>query len=690
LFQDSLQICARSPADRPMYGFMIERNIWYLPTLTMGFGAQMVRRFKTYGPKGSKRVESDLAHPIDRAPDGTDLSGQPDRWMAAFDSPEFLSAIRMLRRFTLAKWIVRPDGKPVVVHLPDEKVVIDVPGLGRGTYQAGEVRFSGRTYPAPEIHTGVAFVNVGAQATEDARTQMLLQDRRVAMYIDYPDLAEAGEKFGLPNLGITSVPAGPAGSFAGIGGNFGSLNAALAKDPVKARLAWQTLAYRASQTYRLRSVGQKVREGKGLYEDPALLLAGGYASVLDQIPPDMIRGRQGIGRTGYPEPYAPQWDRLATKFLLPAYERALKDENAPYEKEFKLAAENINREWNFAAKDFSGADQSAWITTGVYGLFIAFGFGAWMTFCGLASRHQVAETVPKNARPGRWRTASLLIAPAGLLVCLFAYYPIFQGLLLAFKDYRIAGGSEWVGLANFIELARSERTLQTLRTSLYYLVLSVGLGFFLPVILAILLSEIPRAKLFFRTVFYLPATISGIVMALLWKKLLDPTPVGILNQLLALVHIGPQTWLQSTSLAMPTIICIGIWAGTGPGTLIYLAALKSVPDELYEAAELDGARWTHRLNMITLRFLKPLLVINFVGAVIGAFQASQNIFVLTGGGPDFSTQTFALEIFMQAFIFLKFGYAAAMAWVMATLLIAFTIWQLRILRQVEFRRADVE
>jgi multiple sugar transport system permease protein len=141
---------------------------------------------------------------------------------------------------------------------------------------------------------------------------------------------------------------------------------------------------------------------------------------------------------------------------------------------------------------------------------------------------------------------------------------------------------------------------------------------------------------------------------------------------------------------MPTIICIGIWAGTGPGTLIYLAALKSVPDELYEAAELDGARWTHRLSMITMRFLKPLLVINFVGAVIGAFQASQNIFVLTGGGPDFSTQTFALEIFMQAFIFLKFGYAAAMAWVMATLLIAFTIWQLRILRQVEFRRADVE
>jgi len=127
-----------------------------------------------------------------------------------------------------------------------------------------------------------------------------------------------------------------------------------------------------------------------------------------------------------------------------------------------------------------------------------------------------------------------------------------------------------------------------------------------------------------------------------------------------------------------------------PGTLIYLAALKSVPEDLYEAAELDGAGWLTKMNQITLKYLKPLLVINLVGAVIGAFQASQNILVLTGGGPNFKTQTFALEIFMQAFFFMKFGYATALAWIMGALMIGFTVWQLRILRQVEFRRANVD
>lgn len=94
--------------------------------------------------------------------------------------------------------------------------------------------------------------------------------------------------------------------------------------------------------------------------------------------------------------------------------------------------------------------------------------------------------------------------------------------------------------------------------------------------------------------------------------------------------------------------------------------------------------------MVTLRYLRPLLIINLVGAVIGAFQASQNILILTGGGPNFKTQTFALEIFMQAFVFMKFGYATALAWIMGALLIGFTVWQLRILRQVEFRRANVD
>jgi len=147
----------------------------------------------------------------------------------------------------------------------------------------------------------------------------------------------------------------------------------------------------------------------------------------------------------------------------------------------------------------------------------------------------------------------------------------------------------------------------------------------------------------------------------------------------------PIKWLTNEKIAMPAVILPFVWAGAGPGCLIYLAALKSVPEDLYEAADVDGAGMWSKLWHITIPTLKPLIIINFVGATIGSFMSMQNILVMTGGASN--TMVMGLKIWMEAYVFLNFGYATALAWILGSLLIGFTVFQLNILRKVEFRKA---
>jgi len=192
---------------------------------------------------------------------------------------------------------------------------------------------------------------------------------------------------------------------------------------------------------------------------------------------------------------------------------------------------------------------------------------------------------------------------------------------------------------------------------------------------------------------------SGIVIALLWRQFYDKSDVGLLNQLIQPFvwainnwfirtpeSFWPMTydWLGSPKLAMFSVVLPAVWAGAGPGSILYLAALKNIPDERYEAADLDGANWVQKIRCITLPGLKPLILINLLGVFIGGFKAMENIFVLTMGGPLNSTQTIGLEVWMNAFMFLKFGYATAAAWVMGAILIGFTVLQIKNLLNMKF------
>ena len=290
---------------------------------------------------------------------------------------------------------------------------------------------------------------------------------------------------------------------------------------------------------------------------------------------------------------------------------------------------------------------------------------------------------PFNRRCLPW----LFLLPAILSIALWSYWPLVRGALMAFQDYRIVGTSTWEGLDNFIRVASDPGFWKAWGRTLQYVAITLALGFVSPIILALLLSEIPRGKVFFRTVYFLPHLTSALVVTLMWKMMFDPTENGMLNQALAWFGVGRHAWLQDPAWAMTCCILPGVWAGMGTASLIYIAALGALPPDYYEAAAIDGAGIFARFRHVTLPQLLPLMVINFVGAFIAAFQGMGSIFLLTFGGPGDATNVLSLVIWKEAYNNLRFSTATTMAWFLGTALVAFTYLQIRFLRRVEFRQA---
>ena len=302
---------------------------------------------------------------------------------------------------------------------------------------------------------------------------------------------------------------------------------------------------------------------------------------------------------------------------------------------------------------------------------------------------EARDDLTGDARPKTRLAPWLFLLPAVASIALWSYYPLVRGAVMAFQDYRIVGAAEWTGLDNFIRVATDPTFWSTWLRTLEYVFITLALGFVTPILLAVMLCEIPRGKVFFRFLYFLPHLTSALVVTLLWKLMFDPTENGILNQVLATVGIARHTWLQDPSWAMVCCIVPGVWAGAGMASLIYIAALGSLPQDYYEAAAIDGAGFLARVRHVTLPQLAPLMVINFVGAFIAAFQGMGSIFLLTFGGPGDATQVLSLQIWKEAYNNLRFSTATTMAWFLGVALIGFTYLQVRFLRRVEFRQAAV-
>ena len=300
---------------------------------------------------------------------------------------------------------------------------------------------------------------------------------------------------------------------------------------------------------------------------------------------------------------------------------------------------------------------------------------------------------------GRYKWAYILLIPAVGSIALWLYYPLARGSIMAFQDYNVRGFSKWTGMHNFANVLFDESFWYAMWVSLKYTVMFAVFGFTAPIALALFLTEVPKGKILFRTLYYLPAVLSGVVVIFLWRGFygeygaLNETLnffVGLLNWIPGVqIEEFRTVWLDSRTYALICILAPAIWVGMGPGCLIYLAALKTVPDELYEAADIDGAGIFRKVFNVSLPSIRTLIMINFIGVMVATMKGGgQFALAMTGGGPwkpYGQTEFVGLHIYLQAFGYLRFGAATAMAWVLGSMLVGFTVFQLQRLSRMEFK-----
>jgi multiple sugar transport system permease protein len=524
-------------------------------------------------------------------------------------------------------------------------------------------------------------------ATRSSTRRQDISAGRIGMWFAYQsdDIANMNSFDLNPSLmGIAPMPKGPTGLTANeINASMWSINSQV-KDRAKLEAAWTFLRYMGSEEAAHVRTTAYVENGLGQLVNPAELKKWGYDEYVTKAQEPWMKANRELFQTGKPEPNGPNMAFIYTLMNEPL-DQAILYPDRPARQVLDASVAKINTKLlNYTPPAVMARKRFvAWCVVAVLGGFLAFFFTRAFVLMRRAARHAATATggrLPLRVHLSAWA----FMAPAVASVALWAYLPLLRGMLMAFQDYRLLGGSRWIGMDNFIEAVGQETFWRGITNSFAFTGWLLGLGFFLPVIVALLLNEIPRGKVLFRVLFYLPAVTTSVVTAMLFKQFFDPSPNGLANTLLGVFHLAPQKWLQDPALAKFAVVVPLVWAGAGPGSIIYLAALQSIPDEMYEAADLDGAGFWTKIFRITLPTLSPLIVINLVGATIGAFKIMEPILVQTGGGPDYATHTVGLEVWQNAFMYLKLGYATAAAWLMGTVLIGLTIYQLRVLQNVRY------
>ncbi|MBN1270439.1 MAG: extracellular solute-binding protein [Kiritimatiellae bacterium] len=641
---------------------------------------------------------------------------ETDEWRAVFDSPEAAVALDFYNRLCTEPWV-------------------DAKGVKRYGYCERDADWGTLSAKWERGEIGMMFAYI---------------DEKVFQKIN-PDVT-----------GMAPVPIGPTGLH---GGEINSMMMGLfaeIEEPAVRDAAWEYMRFFDGKDAARIRTRIMVEGGLGRFVNPRYLEMFGYSEIIRLAPKGWKECFDIALESGTPEPYGKNSNYaydIMTRPIQEAEQLALEG-NLPEVRSERLAVLQglLHRAVLKANEEMLGIftpRQRAVRRTSAGLLFLAI----VVTFALVFRRISRAFTPPQTtqAKTGGWQFrryawAYVLLLPAALTILVWQYVPLARGSVMAFQDYRIMGGSAWVWLDNFGDVLWNRDWWISVWNSIRYSLLVIALTFLPPVILAILLQEVPRGKVLFRTIYYLPAVITGLVVILLWKSFYDPTERGALNAVLmrvpAIGYLGlgallflvaasfgqrlarhamfpaaigffaagivlfytcftlarpifaqagvpflkkllmtlpePYRWLGDRNTAMFCCVLPMVWAGVGPGCLIYLAALKGIADDFYEAADIDGATFIDKILFIVFPILKPLLIINFVGVFIGAWlYATANILAMTGGASG--TEVSGLHIFYKAFIFLKFGPATAMAWILGFMLIGFTVQQLQILSKLEFR-----
>lgn len=274
-----------------------------------------------------------------------------------------------------------------------------------------------------------------------------------------------------------------------------------------------------------------------------------------------------------------------------------------------------------------------------------------------------------------WGYAFIALPVLGFL--LFAAGPMVASFYLSFTQYEVLSPPTWVGADNYVRLfTRDLFAAKTMGNTLFYF-LGIPLGMALSLVLAIALNQKLRFQNLFRTLYFIPSICSIVALALLWKWIYH-SDYGLINT--TLQQLGIETlprWLEDPVWVKPSLVLMGVWGSLGYNMVLFLAALQGVPKHLYEAAELDGANWWQTFWTVTFPMISPTTFFVAVMSVIAGFQNFDQIFIMTRGGPEFASATYMLWLYQNGFQYFKMGYASAMAWVLAAIIMVITWAQFR-------------
>jgi multiple sugar transport system permease protein len=281
------------------------------------------------------------------------------------------------------------------------------------------------------------------------------------------------------------------------------------------------------------------------------------------------------------------------------------------------------------------------------------------------SRTRIRARLQENA------IAYVFLAPALIGLVAFLLIPLVQSLAVSFQNWQIYGPSPWVGLANYRHLLSDWVFLQSYLHAAVYAVYTIPAGLIWGIVTALALSRLSKARVLFRTLFFLPSVTSSVAVSIVWSWFFNGQQYGLFNAFLGLFGLHGNNWLADPRWALAVISVAVVWNNTGYWMLIFLAGLLNIPTEYYEAARVDGANGWHSFWRITLPLLSPTILYYLVIAFITVWTQFDTVYVMTGGGPANATTMPAFLIYTDAFQNLQMSYASAMAWVIG--IIAFIL-----------------
>jgi len=624
------------------------------------------------------------------APDtGEDLSNATPLWRCNVADPDAMAAVAFYHRMRWAPWILdQASGDPMELT-------------------QGEVRQGWAMHDGRKVHFSKEDVIEGCIGVPTLSFQDTLRrfGRDLAMHPLWAGDLTTFESMGVQpeDLGMMPFPAMTQGQlpvlqnsacFFMVGKDVLHRGGETEEErQVYRDLVWEVLWRICSVEGSNEDIRRKVAAGQGRFLNPRDLKRLGLEDYLEEIPLEYLLMWERIEKgeiLEVVEPFTGKWLQFRDFYQREVIDLVLRPSGKAFD--YESALEQLERDANSGIM-FERPPEELDIyrpRARIVAVLVACVLGFFVV---LIVRDQLRR---QGSLAGVYRgfLPWIMLLPALGSIAVWRYYPLTRGLVMAFQDYRIVGTSTWAGLNNFISIALDPNFYHYILTTFRFVLWNLALAFFTPILLAVLLTEVPRLKVFFRTLFFLPQMTSGLVVTLLWKEMFAGTASGTINRLfspiLNLFDSGPIDWLGNPRTVMACVILPGVWAGAGLASLIYLAALKSVPEELYEAASIDGAGVTRRAWQITLPTILPLILINFVGAFIATFQSMGGIFLMTFGGPGKETMVLSMAIWQEAYLNLRFHLATSYAWILGSILIGFTTLQLRILRRVDFRRASTE